>query len=207
MRKYLSLTLLMVGCSLFAKAQTTGKDSLLSVIAKEVCTALEKKTIVAKSTEELQMELGLMIMSSITSHTGALKKYYGEENISNGNFDKVAEDIGIKLMVECPAFMKVMLANPSLLANTADEKQPVEQTISGTLLKIVPGDFTYFQVKDSNGRMIKIWWMEAFEGAEKLTDQLLNKPVMVAYIVKQTYNAQMQDYVGTKIATKLQLVQ
>lgn len=205
MKKYFILTLLISNAFLFANAQTSGKDSVLSVMAKEVCTKISNKDFSGESSESFKMELGLAIMPSISSRMELLQKYYGTD-VSKEILERVGEEVGVKLAVECPAFIKLITDNSKLLKKSANEDNTVEQTISGTLQKIVPGDFTYFQVKDPNGRLIKIWWMEQFEGAEQLSQQQMNKPVMVTYNVKQTYNSQMQEYISIKVATKLQLI-
>ncbi len=48
--------------------------------------------------------------------------------------------------------------------------------------------------------------MEFFEGSDLLTGQMLNKPVTVSYKVKEMYNAQLKEYIGVKVAARLQLI-
>src|SRR5215468_10043422 len=80
-------------------------------------------------------------------------------------------------------------------------------TISGTLRKIVGGDFSYLQVEDTKGKIEKLWWMEYFEISEiLLTDPngLLNKPITVKYTEREVFNSMVGDYVKIKIIRRIE---
>ncbi len=213
MKKSLLLICTLLSVSLFTSAQLS-KDSLVKLITKETCEEITKKDFSNKTMEELEMELGLAMMPAILKYQDQLKNggYDMEDQQSMMNMGK---DVGMQLAKDCPAFLKMFVNNPAALkeiagksGNTAKEKMEVmPSSISGTLTKIVPGDISYIQVKDGSGKMEKIWWMEYFEGSNKLVNEpakYLNKTVKVSYVEKEIYNSTLKEYVKVKVITGLE---
>jgi len=101
--------------------------------------------------------------------------------------------------MNCPIFLTIIAARPELINNT--NLNP-ERSLEGKLMQIQEGDFTSIQVKLSNGRTEKLWWMEFFEGADTLgSKELVSKKVSVRYIEKEVYNAAIKDYIIIKVIT------
>ena len=59
------------------------------------------------------------------------------------------------------------------------------------------------QVKNADGKIEKIWWMEYFEGANNLLSGKIkiNKTISVHYVEREIYNGRLKDYVKIKVAT------
>ena len=183
------------------------KDSLLNLIASEVCTELTKDSASIRNSKDMETQMGMAFLPSLGLHQEALQAYYDIDAAGDGKgFNQLGIDVGMRMTSACPGFMKM------ILQKTAQEKEtvtaPVESeklsTVSGTLIKVVPGDLTYISMKDDRGKIQKIWWFEYFEGAEKLTPAMNNKPVKLQYYEKEVYNGLLGEYIKIKIAAGVQ---
>jgi hypothetical protein len=185
------------------KAQVT-KDSLLKAMSKEVCEDVMKKDFTGKNADEIQMEIGMSFIPVMGKYEKELKAVYGDVVAGTDGIEKVGEDLGMRLVLECPAFLKLMASNPGMVNKT---EPVVINTINGTLVKVVPGEFTHLLIKDNKGKMMKIWWMESFDGSGELTrnpQSWINKKVTVSYTEKELYSAGTKKYNTVKIAAGIE---
>ena len=161
----LLLIALLLNLATFAQAK---KDSLLKVIAGEVCAELNSNNEGFKSKEDLAANLGLAMLPSFSKHQEELKEYFDADLANASSMEQFGEQVGMRLVTECPQFLNLFKDNKEAFMELADgTKAKSSGTVSGTLLKIVPGDFTYFIIKSDNGKSEKIWWQEYFKGSEK----------------------------------------
>lgn len=175
-------------------------------MARETCEEIGKKDLSNKTMEELQVELGFAMIPVVTKYQDELQTVLGVNLEDQQGLENMGRQIGMQLAKDCPAFLKIFANNPGVVKeiNSRPGKETTGGSVSGTLLKIVPGDFSYIQVKDAAGKIEKIWWMEYFEGSDKLTtnaQKYLNKPVKVNYTEKEVYNSILKEYVKVKIIT------
>jgi hypothetical protein len=112
----------------------------------------------------------------------------------------------MKLASECPEFMKMVVSSETFKESKAARTGKTEyRSLSGTLVKVVPGEFSHFLIKDQSGKTEKIWWMEYFPGADMLSDpKNLNGNVKLKYEEKEVYNGTLKDYVKIKVAVGLE---
>jgi hypothetical protein len=182
------------------------KDSLMKLVTKDVCDELGTKNLTGKGMDELQMEIGMAFMPALMKHKDALEKVMGGNVNDKEGMEKLAQEIGMRLITECPAFLKIM---SGVDMNTMDKpaKLPIAMNgavIKGTLVKIVPGELTHLLIKDSKGKMVKVWWMDYFDGSDDMADnpqKMINKKVTVNYTEKEVYSATLKDYIKIKVAT------
>ena len=205
MKKYIVFAVCFLLISIAAQAQMP-KDSLMKIMAKETCTEISKKDLAGKSMDELEMELGLAMLPVVAKYQEELKTIFGFDMEDPKSMEGMGREVGMQLAKDCPAFLKMFMSNPEAMKEITgkDKNVPAVSIINGTLLKVVNGDFTYIQVKDGSGKIEKLWWMEYFEGSNKLINELdkqLNKPVRVSYIEKEIYNSTLKDYMKLKIIT------
>jgi len=178
------------------------KDSLLSLMASDICVNLPDKSMGTE--KEMEAQMAQAFIPLLGKYSESISKYYDlESETGTKGYRQLGIDVGMKMMSSCPVFMKNMMqqaSNEKGNEKTTDVKQK-KSYLSGTLVKIVPGDLTYLSVKTDGGQVQKIWWLEYFEGADKLTADGYNKPVTIEYIEKEVYNAALKDYIKIKIAT------
>jgi hypothetical protein len=185
------------------KAQLT-KDSLLKAMSKDVCEDMAKKDFKGKNAEEIQMEIGLSFLPVMGKYTRELREIYGEIMDGTEGMEKAGEDLGMRLVLECPAFLQIMTGNPGIINKAAGI---AEKTMTGTLIRVVPGEFTHLLVKDNKGKLVKIWWMAPFAGSAELTgnpQSWLNKKVTVSYDERESYNAGTKKYTTIKTAAGIE---
>ena len=184
------------------------KDSLLKLMSKETCTEITNKDFSGKNMDELQMELGLAMMPVVMKYQEELQTAFGISMEDQSGMEKMGMEIGLQLAKDCPAFLKMFVNNSGALKEiVGNNTDAAVMSISGTLLKIVTGDFTCIQVKDASGKIEKLWWMEYFDGSAKLiTDAttMLNKQVKVKYTEKEMYNATLKEYIKIKVIKGLE---
>jgi hypothetical protein len=87
------------------------------------------------------------------------------------------------------------------IGNSAEEEN---KSLSGTLVKIEGQPFTYLLIRTKTGKMEKLFWMDHFEGAEKLSTEgknLLNKEIRVGYKEQEVYDQVNNDYRKIKVLT------
>jgi hypothetical protein len=168
---------------------------------------MTKKELKASSMDELQTELGMAMMPLFVKYEEQLKEVYGISDFTNADdMEKVGREIGMKLASDCPIFLKFITQFQGIKPGNTPKKN--SSTITGNFIKLVSGDISYFQIKDKTGKIEKIWWMEYFEGADALTNNiklLLNKKVMVTYTEREIYNASIKDYMKVKVATGMEV--
>jgi hypothetical protein len=174
-------------------------------MAREACDEFSKVDFSNKSTEDLKMTLGFALLNSAGRHQAELKNV-GIDAFDKQSMEKLGEQIGARLALECPGFLSAMTQKPERLQEIVSGKE-VTGSISGKLLKIVPGDFTYLQVEDTKGKIEKLWWMEYFDGSTKLvTDpqNRLSKAIKVTYVEREMFNSTLSDYVKIKVIRKIE---
>lgn len=179
----------------------SAKDSIAKVIANEMCTEFDKKDFSKIKKDDIEVELGLLMLPSITDHQEAIEKAFGISSITDqGAMEKVGMEIGKNLVLVCPSFAKFF----SGMADVKSTAASSTSELNGTVVKVVPGDFTHVLIKGNNGKTEKIWIMEYFNGAEELLEKpSAGKKVTISYKQQEVYNAALKQYVSVKILTGL----
>jgi hypothetical protein len=200
------MMLVVVAVMAMGSQAQTSKDSLMKLVTQDVCDELGKKEFKGKNMDELQMEIGMAFMPAMMKHKDALEKAMGGNLNDKEGMEKMAQEIGMRLVTDCPNFLKIM-SNVDMNAMGKPAKAPLsmnETAIKGTLVKVVPGELTHLLVKDSKGKTVKIWWMDYFDGSDDMADnpqKMNNKKVTVSYTEKEVYSATLKEYVKIKVAT------
>ena len=193
---------LMMSTSLFAQGTN---DGLTSQITKETCDELSQRDFSRTNPDEMKMLLGLALIKVMGKHQGELSAI-GVSPSDPKSVEKLATSVGMQLVAECPTFLDALTRNPNAITGLA-RKETSAGTISGTLVKVVEGEFTHLQVEDANGRIEKLWWMEYFNGSNILLADAhgqLNKPIKVNYVEREIFNSTLRDYVKVKVITSIE---
>ncbi|HRD58002.1 MAG TPA: hypothetical protein PK504_08115 [Ferruginibacter sp.] len=196
MKNILVLILSIVFFNFWAAAQS--KDSVFTLIGNELCNDIKAKHSELTQAEDMEMELGLLMIPYFSKYESEIKKIIDGFDMTDPNhLQTLGVEIGKKL-IACPEFMILVNSNRDIIKNARAE---VTISLIGTLQAVSVGEFTSFSIKTTSGKQEKIWWMEYFPGDSKIADgSLINKQVTVQYIEKEIYNARLKDYVKIKIA-------
>lgn len=196
--KTIVLFFLLAFTAISACSQTISKDSLIKKMAAEMCVQIAANDSALRTAENFQMKLGVMMLPVMTSYKEELAKVIPGFVFEN-DLESLSEQLGMTMALNCPSFLNLIAARPEFL-NEVDQNP--ERAVEGKLVQILDGDFTSIQVKLSNGRTEKLWWMEFFEGAEALASKsLVSKQVKVKFVEKEVYNAALKDYILIKVIT------
>ncbi len=180
------------------------KDSLVKVMSKEMCTEISKQDFTGKKLDDFEAQLGMAMLPLFSKYSKQIKEVYGFEMDDQQGFEVIGRDIGMRLAVDCPAFLKLIMNDQEAVKEINDKVADKKTTkVSGILLKIVTGDITYFEVKTTAGKTEKVYWLEFFEGSDKLSTEMLNKKITVSYTEKEVYKSSLKDYSKIKIATSI----
>jgi hypothetical protein len=116
--------------------------------------------------------------------------------------ETLSASVGEKLAFECPLFLKLIAGNKNMVSDVVNHSE--QKKMKGTLVKIIPGDFTAIQVL-SGGVVEKLWWIQYFDGsATLLHGNLVDKEITVSYIEQQVFSAAERSYSNIKIITKIE---
>lgn len=206
MKKNFIAVIIAIAIANFCVAQTKiTKDSLVKLMCADVCVEIEDLAKDNKKIENLEEALGTPMMNVFMKYMKELKEVYGFEEMNSENGEIVGKDIGECLGQNCPAFAKLLFSNSeATLEMISDKKTKNDKVITGNFVKLTTADISYIEVKTKAGKTEKLYWMEFFEGSDKLTKNpsaLLNKKVSVTYIEKEIYKATLKDYVKVKVIT------
>ena len=197
--RYSITFLLLITCSLNLKAQS---DSVFNKkIAQDFCDEFDKiKDKITK--DNFEMELGLILMPILNRHETDIKKYWGYDKNQTENLEKIGRKVGELGAINCASFRTFIGEKIKALSN----EEPETKTASGKLIKIEGQPFTYLLIQAPNGKTEKIWWMEYFEGADKLavdTKLFLNRTVQVEYKETEVFDSVSKEYKTIKVVTAL----
>jgi hypothetical protein len=190
-----------------ANAQKISKDSLVKLMANEVCIELSKPKDSKSKGKDIATEVGLAMIPVFTNHLTEIQEAYGFTELTKENGSKVGEDIGGKLANTCPAFLELLTQNPEATANLISGNKNSAGTLEGTFLKITKSDLSYIEIKTASGKIEKLYWLEYFEGSTDLISnpsKLNSKKVTVSYLEKEIYKAALNEYVKVKVITGLE---
>jgi len=181
-------------------SQNFTKDSLIKKMSAEICKEIKANDSMLLKTVNFEMQLGLLMVPIMSQYKIEIAEVVPGFSFENSEaLEKLTEELGTVMAMNCPIFLTIIAARPELINNT--NLNP-ERSLEGKLMQIQEGDFTSIQVKLSNGRTEKLWWMEFFEGADTLgSKELVSKKVSVRYIEKEVYNAAIKDYIIIKVIT------
>ena len=199
--------ILLFTCVSFAQAVPPLQAELLKKLAREACQEIKQVDFSQKTEDEMKLALGLPLVTVFGRHQDELKAA-GYNLLDAKSSEKLGNDVGVQLVFECPDFMNTMVKNSKVITDIAQRnKQGASGVISGSLLNIAGGDFSYLQVADDKGKIEKLWWMEYFDGANILAvnpQNRLNKPIKVHYVEREMFNSTLKDYVKIKVITGIE---
>ena len=196
----LTIGCLLMATTLFAQDAT---DGLIKQITKDTCVELSRLDFSKQTTDELKVSLGLALVKVMGQHQAELKSA-GFNTSDSKSVEKLAVDVGMRLVTDCPTFFETLTKNPNHIKELALNES--SGTISGKLVRIVGGDFTHLLIEDTKGKVERLWWMEYFSGSNVLLSNpqtQLNRSLKVSYVEREIFNSTLNDYVKVKVITRI----
>lgn len=198
------ISMLIVSVCFFTFTTAAQKDSTLNQrITKTFCDEFSKKDLAKIKPDQLDMEMGLIILDVIAKYEKDIKKEWGLSIENDEDMEKIGENIGRDAALNCPAFREYVVKNLDSFDTEEDDSQ---KTISGKFVSLQTGQFSYISLKNKSGKEDKYWWFEHFPGADELIsnpDKFKSKDVSVKYKEVEIYDALLKEYRKIKVITKL----
>jgi len=170
-------------------------QDILDVLTKEVCSCVNEKKEALKSSaaEQMQMQLGLCIVSSYSNHEKEVTAKYGDIMETEGAMEKLGSDVGMKMVGICPDLL-MMFADMDA-AEAEAEESPV-LTMEGKIVEIKSEQFLTVIVKDNSGRNHILLLLTFFEDSNLLIENKLKKndKVSVQYWEQEFYDPKVKDF-------------
>ena len=198
----LILSLLFV-CVSSSNTVAQNDSSLIKRVSKSFCDEFSKKDPSKINMENMEMELGLIILPVFSKYADEIEKEWGFSNDEEG-LGKFGEKIGQDAAINCPSFQAFIMKN--LDAITELDEDGKTKSISGDFISVEPGTFSSILIKNKTGKEEKLWWFEFFEGADDLVKnagKLKAKPVTVQYKEMEIFDATLKEYRKIKVITKM----
>ncbi|PZO32322.1 MAG: hypothetical protein DCE86_07720 [Flavobacteriaceae bacterium] len=171
-------------------------QDILDVITKEVCSCANEKKDMLKdaASEKVQMQLGLCIISSFSSHEKEVTAKYGNVMEAEGAMEKLGGDVGIKMASVCPDVLMMFADMESEFGEETEEIPAL--TLEGKIIEIKPEQFLTVIVKDNSGRNHTFLVLTFFEDSNLFIENKLKKndKVSVQYWEQEFYDAKARDF-------------
>lgn len=202
MKKLLFVFVLSLFC-LNAKSQ-----DILDVLTKEVCTCVNEKmkTLKDGTAEQRQMQLGLCIVSSYSSHEKEVTAKYGDIMETEGAMQKLGSDVGMKMAGICP---DVLMMFADMEADEAEVEEIPALSLEGKIVEIKSEQFLTVVVKDNSGRNHTLLVLTFFEDSNLLIENKLKKndKVSVEYWEQEFYDPKAKDFRNYKVIQGIKKIQ
>lgn len=188
-------SLLVFVCLLFfSNAQS---QDIADIITKDVCSCAEgkKETLQDAQSRNMEMELGICIISSVSNHKEEVAAKYGDVLQDEEAMEKLGTDVGLRMVGICPDVFMVLAE----MSDLDEDSVPVEEeysTIEGRIVEIKQEQFLTVVVKDNSGRTHTMLLLTFFEGSNLLTEDKLKKndKVSIDYVEQEFYDVKARDF-------------
>lgn len=186
---------LIILVTLFFSYQTIYSQDKKEILAEKTCECLKTKNFEHKNKEEIQMELGLCML------TEAKKLKIEIDLKDNSSIEKLGEEVGLKMAVICPESFVKYLSQEAKDGSSLMDDYKENKKINGIITKFTKDDLAYLFVKTAEGREVKLILLEYFINAENLIEQpkeLVNKKVSIEYKEVEYYLPRIGEFVKMK---------
>lgn len=202
-KKYLLLSF----CALFASAFSFAQKSAIDRAAIKMCDYIKKDYDTAKPISQSQLSgfFTTAFAKVCSEDLEKLMKEIGEKNFDKEAGKKLGEKIGLKLAMMCPEYM-VMIRKSMESEPEKKEQSENDFSINGNVESIITTNYTYINVRDESNKVVKLVWLENFEGAEKVNnnpEKLEGKRVYLKYLHKDLYDKRNNSFRTEKVITFL----
>lgn len=182
-----------------ATANTCFAEDFLDSVAKKTCTCLDNVPVANLSQDNSKAQMGVCIIGATSpQEREQFKKDYGLDfNQLDKNGTRIGEIIGVRVVTTCPAsIQRVMLV---------DNKNAVSN-VTGVITKIEQDFPVVFSLKDNQGKVIRLYWVDPVESEQDLPNtygNLIGKTVEVSYKSKDMFDPKIGEYRQFKVISKL----
>ncbi len=188
--------------SLLIALNTYSQDSTLDIIAKETCEYLQKDEIRNLDNQQKTLKLGIFIINLYSEYKEDLKAEGIDIDFTEDDAGrKFGEKIGINMVNFCPEALIALASDvDSVDYDTDTDKAKEIYVFNGEIQSIKGNDFSFVEVKNSDGIVQKFLWFSNFKGSEKLiaNDSIIGTKVKVKYKNTECFSPKLEEYIIRK---------
>ncbi len=181
---------------------TSFAQKYMNDIVDKSCQCVETlPDTLAKDTYNIRF--GACMLEATRPYAKQLKKDYGIrlENIDT-EAERLGSIIGVKMASRCPNLLLQLTER----LNHEDDTEEEEETISGIVTKIEEDFFVSFSIKESSGKISKLYWLTYADASVELKESytyLPGKFVEIKYFKKDFFDPKIKDYRQFSIISEL----
>ncbi|MEW5675327.1 hypothetical protein ABGT15_03350 [Flavobacterium enshiense] len=190
-------------------AQEMDRDQYLTMLAREACTCIKNKQSNDSITKaDIQAELGICVLKKYSENLELSEKLIGKVIGNDEMATKLGEEVGLKMVVECPDVFKTIVS--SIIENKEEQEQKnssevFKPSLMGRVVAIKKEQFITISVEDAAKRVHNLIFLLPFEGADLLINEIVKKndDVELKYFEEEFYDPKIKDYKYFKILQSL----
>ena len=207
-RKFVLLAVFAVSIQSAAFAQ--GKKSNMQASVDKICECMGKIKKDDKDLKKFQEQTIECFSSAAMSELLALAEERKLDLTDQAAMRNLGVEIGKELLKQqCPAYMTLvqMSANGELKKREAVADVASGETV-GKVVRVDQKEFVTIVIKDNSGREHSFYWLEHFDGSEKLMatsgKSLVGKEITISWIEKDFFLPKAGNYYKLKQITDLE---
>ncbi|MGX7666569.1 hypothetical protein [Flavobacterium pedocola] len=190
-------------------AQEMDREQYLKMLAKEACECIKSKQAANLNTKaDVQAELGMCILKKYTENLELSEKMVGKVIGNNEMAAKLGEEVGMKMVTECPDTFKTFISSYIENSENAEGDKTEEvftPSLLGKVISIKKDQFLTLSIEDSSKRIHNFIFLLPFEGADLLINDKLKKndSVELKYFEEEFYDPKLKDYKYYKVLQEI----
>lgn len=188
----------LIFCSVFLiLTYGQSQESAIDKIAQKTCDYMDSDEMANLDKSEKTAKLGVFIISQYSEYKEELAKEgieidFSEENSSR----KFGEKVGFAMVDVCPNTL-IALADTE---NLKEKDDGAHLSFTGNIISVKGEDFSFVQVKNSEGIVQNFLWLSNFKGSERLISNNLaiGAEVKVKYKNTECFSPKLKEYINRK---------
>ncbi len=205
MKKIFSLVFfvtLACAMSFSALGQTKKKDALKEKIAKDVCNCISDSNVDLNNGVAVEEKLAECLMAAIVANETKITKTMDLDFEDQKQIESFVKDIALTVGVKCP---KIFM---NMIGKKMDDDEKYVFNIEATIEEVEENDFVIFLVKDAEGNLHRLIWLEEFDNDEELegdAESLKGKELKIEYEERKYYNPKTKKYTKVKVIQDIEV--
>ena len=202
MHRFCIVVLFVIGTTTLIYSQ-----DVLDKIAEDGCNCIKEIQVDKKTSDQIEMELGLCIIQAAVPYEQELKEEYKIRlsRVSGKDGEKLGRLVGVRMFTNCPEYLNLFEHEGEIAGS---EEVPVPESIKGKLIRIETNQFNVLIIQDDEGKTYKFLWLDYFPNSDELIqnfEKYKNFNITVEYDEKEFYDPRIKEYIIYKIIRKVEL--
>lgn len=184
-------------------------QDFVDLAAQEICECVQSKDNDEKSRSQLEVQIGICMMETISTHPKEFEEYTNGKSLSELDFKNLGTEVGVRMVSYCPLFFTNFIQNhlEEEIPKEIPKEIPTEFFIEkGEITAVKSNQFHTIHFKTEDGSLLKFMWLTDFEGAEILMkEQYKNKSVSIYYDNFEFYDPKSKSYIKHRVIYGLEI--